>query len=145
MKKHVLEFIRKGLIACGFGPMILALVYLILQRELGVQSLTVNEVCLGIFSLSALAFVAGGMNCIYQLERLPLALASLIHGAVLYLSYMGTYLLNGWLERGTKPVLVFSGIFVFGYLMVWAVIYFATRRKTTRLNRMLKEKQKLAE
>ena len=72
MKKAVLEFIRRGFIACGFGPLVLAIFYLILQRQAAVQTLTVNQVCLGIFSLYALAFIAGGMNVIYQIERLPL-------------------------------------------------------------------------
>ena len=33
MKKFMLEFIRRGFIACGFGPLVLAVVYLILQKE----------------------------------------------------------------------------------------------------------------
>ena len=60
MKKTVLEFVRRGLTACGFGPMILAILYLILQRTAGLETLTVHEVCLGIVSLSVLAFIAGG-------------------------------------------------------------------------------------
>ena len=55
MKKYVLEFIRRGLIACGFGPLVLAVLYLILQKEANLETLTVNQVCLGILSLSALA------------------------------------------------------------------------------------------
>ena len=94
MKKAVLEFIRRGFIACGFGPLVLAIFYLILQRQAAVQTLTVNQVCLGIFSLYALAFIAGGMNVIYQIERLPLMVAILIHGGVLYVSYLATYLIN---------------------------------------------------
>ena len=70
-----------------------------------------------------------------------LAVAILIHGGVLYGAYLGTYLLNGWLAWGTTPILVFSGIFIFGYLAVWAVIYGITRRNTARLNAMLKQKQ----
>ena len=141
MKKNVLEFIRRGLIACGFGPMVLVVFYLILQHQGVVQTLTVNEVCLGIVSLSVLAFIAGGMNMIYQIEKLPLMMAILIHGCVLYISYLGTYLMNGWLERGATPILVFSGIFVFGYLMVWLVIYSITKKRTNRLNEILKQKQ----
>ena len=64
MKKIVLEFIRRGLIACGFGPVVLAMLYLILQHLGEIETLTVNQVCLGIFSLSALAFIAGGMNVV---------------------------------------------------------------------------------
>ena len=139
MKKNVLEFVRRGLTACGFGPIILAILYLILEHQGAVETLTVRQVCLGIFSLSALAFVAGGMNIIYQIERLPLMVAILIHGSVLYISYLITYLLNNWLEWGVTPILVFSGIFVFGYFMVWAIIYFITRRNTEKLNQLLME------
>lgn len=141
MKKTISEFVRRGLLACGFGPMVLAILYLILQRQAMLETLTVHEVCLGIFSLSALAFMAGGMNTLYQIERLPLMAAIFIHGTVLYLSYLATYLLNGWLMRGFKPILVFSAIFLLVYLLIWAIIYSLTKQKTEALNRILREKQ----
>ena len=133
------------MIACGIGPLVLAVCYLILQGQAGLEVLSVDRVCLGIFSLAALAFIAGGMNAIYQIERLPLMLAILIHGSVLYVSYLGTYLLNGWLESGITPFLVFTVIFVVGYLAIWAVIYSVIRRNTARLNEKLKQNQRIAE
>ena len=141
MKKFILDFLHRGLTACGLGPIILAVLYLILQRSTAVTSLTINEVCIGIVSLTALAFIAGGMNVVYQIEQLPLMWAILIHGCVLYFSYLGTYLVNDWLEWGKAPILVFTGIFVLGYLAVWAVIYSLTRRNTERINMALREKQ----
>lgn len=145
MKKYILEFMRRGLASCGLGPIVLAVLYMILQNQASVQTLTVNQVCLGIFSLSTLAFIAGGMNVIYQIERLPLMSAILIHGCALYISYLGTYLLNDWLEWGVTPILVFSGIFVLGYLAIWAFIYPLTKKRTERLNEILKQKQQSEE
>ncbi len=145
MKTNIFEFFRRGLIASGFGPIVLVILYLILQHQYGVQTLTVNEVCLGVISLTALAFIAGGMNVIYQIERLPLMLAILIHGCVLYISYLITYLINGWLAVGVTPILVFSVIFVLGYLAVWAVIYSIIKRRTERLNKVLFENRRFAE
>ena len=142
MKKTVSGFVRRGLVACGFGPMVLAVFYLVLQGRGVIEMLTVEEVCTGIFSLSALAFIAGGMNVVYQMERLPVMVAILIHGGVLYVSYLITYLVNGWLEEGTIPLLVFTVIFVVGYLAIWAIIYFVTRRRTAKLNEMLNKKRK---
>ena len=141
MKKYASEFIRRGLVACGFGPLVLAVLYLILQREANLEMLSVNQVCLGIVSLSALAFAAGGMNVLYQIERIPLMLAILIHGSVLYASYLLTYLVNGWLDQGAVPILAFSGIFVVGYLGIWAIIYIVTRKNATKLNEKLQQKQ----
>lgn len=140
MRKNVLEFIRRGFLAAGFGPIVLAILYLILQHQGAVETLTVKQVCLGIFSLSALAFIAGGMNVIYQIESLPLMVAILIHGGILYISYLGTYLLNGWLEWGITPVLVFSAVFILSYLVIWAIIYSTIKKRTERLNEILKKK-----
>lgn len=140
MKQFLAEFFRRGLTACGFGPMVLAIIYLILQQQGIIETLTVNEVCLGILSISALALIAGGMNAVYQIERIPLMAAILIHGCALYITYLVTYLLNGWLEQGITPLLVFSGIFILGYLSVWALIYVITKRKTDRLNKLLQQK-----
>ena len=145
MKKFVLDFFRRGLMACGFGPMVLVILYLILQRQCDVTTLTVNEVCIGIISLTALAFIAGGLNSLYQIERLPLMIAVLIHGCVLYSSYLITYLINDWLAWGAIPILVFSGIFVVGYFVIWAIIYTIIKRNTERLNELLTQKQQAAE
>ena len=143
MRNNVKEFIRKGLVACGFGPLVLAAVYWFIRNQVGITTLTINEVCLGIVSISALAFIAGGMNVIYRVERLPLMVAILIHGVVLYVSYLLTYLVNGWLEWGTIPILVFSGIFCAGYLAIWIVIYSVTKRRTQQINAVLIKRQQL--
>ena len=143
MKKFALEFLRRGLVACGFGPIVLAVLYLVLKQH-GVETLTVDEVCLGIFSLTALAFIAGGMNAVYQMERLPLMLAILIHGGVLYAGYLAVFLLNGWLQQGLAPLLVFTAVFVIGYLVIWVIIYSVTKQKTAMLNQMLKKQQESA-
>ena len=117
--------------------MVLAVLYGVLHRQGALDTLTVDQVCRGIFSLSALAFVAGGLNVLYQIERLPLMAAITIHGSVLYVSYMVTYLLNGWLMHQLVPILVFTGIFLAGYALVWGIIYFVEKAKAEKINLML--------
>ena len=142
MKKFVSNFLLRGLVACGFGPIVLAVVYLVLHQQGVVQTMAVTEVCMGIFSLFALAFVVGGMNAIYQIERIPVMLAILIHGVVLYVSYLIVYLVNDWLKWGFTPIVVFSVIFVVGYLMIWAIIYSVNKKNAERINKQLKQRQK---
>ena len=141
MKHTVLDFLRRGMTACGIGPLVLAGLYIIFQESCGIETLTVHEVCMGIVSLSALAFIAGGMNVVYQIERLPLMAAIAIHGIVLYISYLLTYLVNGWLEWSRLPVLVFTAIFIAGFLLIWAGIFTVMWHRTKRINAILKEKQ----
>ena len=141
MKRIITEFLRRGFVSVGIGPLILAVLYMVLQGQGLLQTLTVNQVCVGIFSLSALAFVAGGMNVIYQSEHLPLMVAVLIHGFVLYISYLVTYLINDWIEKDFTPIFVFTGIFIGGYIIIWLIIYSVTKYNTDRLNKILQKKQ----
>ena len=71
--------------------------------------------------------------------------AILIHGSVLYISYLATYLINGWLEEGKTPILVFTGIFILGYLVIWAIIYSIVKKNTEKVNEVLKKKQQIVE
>jgi cytochrome c oxidase assembly factor CtaG len=110
-----------------------------------VDTLTVEQVCTEILSITGLAFLAGGLNAVYQIEKLPLMVAMLIHGGVLYAAYLVTYLINSWLELGIIPILVFTCIFVAGYFLIWAVIHAIVKRNTARVNAMLKQKQQKTE
>lgn len=141
MKHIVKDFLMRGMVAAGFGPLALVVFYLITAHHAGLETISVSQVCTGILSLTAMAFIAGGMNVIYQIERLPLMAAITVHGAVLYISYLATYLVNGWLEQGRGPILVFTVIFIAGYLAIWAVIYCITKRRTKRINEILKQNQ----
>lgn len=140
MKKSIIEFLRRGAVSCGIGPIVLAIVYLILYKNGVIYTLSVNDVCIGIFSLFFLAFVAGGMNFIYQIERLPLMIAISIHGIVLYFSYLATYLINDWIALGKTPILIFTAIFIIGFLAIWAIIYIVIKKKTERINKLLNNK-----
>ena len=143
MKHYFLEFLRRGLLACGLGPLVLAIIYLILEAQTDLSYLTVGEVCRGIFSLTALAFLAGGMNVVYQIERLPLMAAILLHGGVLYVGYLAVYLLNGWLAGGIMPILVFTGIFAVGYVVIWILVCCITQKHTASINAKLEQKRQI--
>ena len=145
MKKLASEFFLRGLIAGGFGPIVLAVVYLILNRAVGVETLSVGQLFVGILSLYALAFIVGGLNVLYRIERLPLTFAILIHGGVLYVCYLITYLLNGWIENGVMPIIVFSLIFIIGFVSIWAVIFLVTKVNTKKVTEALKQKRQRGE
>ena len=141
MKKFIKDFLLKGLIAAAGGPLVLAIIYGILGAIGAVTTLTPSEVCTGILSVILLAFVVGGMNAIYQVEKLPLASAILIHGTSLYITYILIYLLNDWIKKQLTPILVFSGIFIVGYALIWLIIYMVNKSKIQRINDMLHKDQ----
>lgn len=140
MKKFWKEFFLRGLICAAGGPVVLAVIYGILGATGAAESLSPKEVCFGILSITLLAFIAAGMTAIYQMEQLPLPSMILLHGGVLYIAYILTYLINGWLQSQLQAILIFTGIFIAGYALIWLIIYLIERRKAEKLNKLLKDK-----
>lgn len=135
MKKHMKGFCLRGMMFAWSGPVILAIVWMCLQRAGVVDGLTVNEVVLGILSTTVLAFIAAGVSIVYQIENLPKAFAGLLQAAVLYIDYLGFYLLNGWLPL--NRIWFFTVIFVVGFAVIWFSIYIPIRIKVDKMNKMI--------
>ena len=140
MRRFLTEFLKRGLIASAGGPVILAIIYGILGKTGVITSLSPHEVCIGILTITLMAFIAAGITAIYQTERLPLISAILIHGGILYFDYLVMYLLNNWIQRNLTAIGIFTVIFIIAFALIWVVIYLVIRTKTDQLNRGLKEK-----
>lgn len=138
MKKFWKEFFLRGLLCAGGGPLVLAIIYGILGATGTVESFSPKEVCIGILTIMLLAFIAAGMTAIYQMEQLPLPTMILFHGGALFIAYILTYLINGWLRNSLIPIAIFTAAFVSGYAVIWLIIYYITKAKTNVLNNQLK-------
>ena len=136
MKKYALEFLKRGSVAAAGGPVVLAIVYGILGATGAASTLPPQEVCLGILSITLMAFIAGGITMIYTVEALPLISTILLHGGVLYVDYLIMYLVNRWIPRG--GIGLFTAIFFAGFALIWVIVYLCIRNKTERLNHKLK-------
>ncbi len=139
MKKFLKEFLLRGLLCASGGPIVLAIIYGILGATGQVQALSPREVCLGILTIALMAFIVAGMTAIYQMEQLPLPIMILLHGGALYVVYILTYLINGWMQDSPVSILVFTGIFIAGYALIWLIIYLLEKAKAEKLNKLLKE------
>lgn len=141
MKKYVLEFVKRGLMAAAGGPVILAIVYYILGSTGTVTALAPGEVCMGILSVTLMAFIIAGISMIYTVEHLPLPSAVLIHAGILYLDYLLVYLLNSWIPRNWSAIGIFTAIFAAGFALIWLVIYLCIRANTKRLNQQMQARR----
>ena len=135
MKKHVMAFCKRGLIAAWGGPVIMAIVWLCLKSAGVVETLTADQAVLGIISTTVMAFVAAGISIVYHIETLPKSMAALIQMAVLYIDYMGIYLLNGWLP--VERIGTFTLIFIAAFAVIWLIIYLSIRMKVNRINQKM--------
>ena len=136
MRKNIKDFFKRGLLAAWGGPVILAIVWAVLKSSEVVEMLTVDQVVLGIISTTVMAFIAAGVSVVYQIESLPKAFAGLIQAAVLYIDYLGIYLLNGWIPL--NRVWIFTIIFFAGCIIIWLAIYVPIKLKVNKINRNLR-------
>lgn len=121
----------------GFGPIILGIIYVILQATLENFSLSGAEVCVGIVSTYLLAFIQAGASVFNQIEEWPLAKSLFCHFSLLYLTYVLCYLGNTWIPFEPVVILIFTAIFVSGYFLIWGTVYTIIKITSKRLNRQL--------
>ena len=136
MRENVKEFCKRGLMWGAWGgPVVVAIVWLCLQKAGVITVLTVNEAALGILTTAVMGFVAAGISVVYRIETLPKTFAGLIQCAVLYIDYLGFYLLNGWVA--VDKIWFFTLIFAVGFAVIWLSIYIPIKIKVDKMNRML--------
>ncbi|MBQ5956539.1 MAG: DUF3021 domain-containing protein [Clostridia bacterium] len=139
MKKYVKQFCIRGLMWAWVGPVIMAIVWMALHGAGVITSLTVNQVVLGIFTMTVMAFIAAGISIVYQIETLPKAFAGLIQAAVLYIDYLGFYLINGWIP--VNKIWIFTLIFVGCFTVIWFIIYITVKLKVDKMNKTMGSRQ----
>lgn len=137
MKEFIRNFIKSGLRAAGFGPLILVIFYYIYYVTINFHTISVQDVNKNIVSSLLLAFIAGGINAIFKVERIPLGLATTIDAIVIYLDYLLFYVLNDWIKLQIIPFLVFTVIYIIGYLIIWLCIYHQVKNQVQKLNQKL--------
>lgn len=137
MNKYVKEFLHRGLIFGGFGPIITAIVMLILSHTINDFTLTGNEMFLGVVSTYVLAFVHAGTSVFHQIEHWSLMKALLCQLGTLYAAYVTTYLVNCWIPFNLSVVLIFTVIFVVTYLVIWGIVYLCVKNTSRKLSEKL--------
>lgn len=134
MKAFVKEFLKRGAIFCGLGPLILAIVYIFLANSNVVETVAVSRLIIEIISSLVMAFIAAGISAIYTVEKIQYPVAGLIQGSVLLIDYLGIYLLNGWLPFSWLSIGLFVAIFAVAFLGIYLIIYFSIKNQIKRMN-----------
>ena len=136
-KKHWKEFLLRGALFGGLGCIIVAIVYLIVSFSRVQMAIGGAEFFCVTVSGYVLGFVVAGASVFYQIESWGVAKATLLHLALLYVAYLGSYLLNNWLPRDWLSVGIFTGVFVLGYLVIWAVVVASITVTARKLNKQI--------
>lgn len=140
MKKYVKEFMHRGLIFGGFGPIVIGIIYMVISNFETDFSLSAGEVLLAIVSTYLLAFLQAGATVFNQIEHWPLPKSLFCHFITLYLAYSLCYVLNSWIPFDGKVLLIFSLIFIVTFFAIWFIVYFCVRATSKQFNKKIEEK-----
>ena len=138
MNKYVKEFLHRGLVFGGFGPIILGIIYFILSKTVDNFALSGSEMLIGIVSIYLLAFVQAGATIFNQIEHWPISKSLLCHLLTLYVAYSLCYVANTWIPFEPKVLLIFTVIFMAVYFTVWGIVYFSIKATSKNFNAKLK-------
>lgn len=137
MKRYWKEFLLRGMMFGGFGPVILAVVYYIVNKTGAQTVFSGDEVIRGILSVYLLAFVHAGASVFNQIEEWGISKSIGAHFSVLYLAYSVCYLVNSWIPFDIKVFGFFTLIFITVYFVVWAIVYICVKRSSKLINSKL--------
>lgn len=138
MNRYIKSFLHRGLIFAGFGPIILGIVYAVLQKTVTDFSLNGVQILIAIVSIYLLAFVQAGASVFNQIESFSIPKSLFCHLSVLYLAYTSCYLVNSWIPFDPKFLLIFTAIFLIVYFSVWITVFVAVKITSRKLNAKLK-------
>lgn len=137
MNKYVKEYLIRGLIFGGFGPIIAGIVFWILHLSKVELSLTGSSMFLTILSTYILAFVHAGSSVFNQIEEWSIAKSTGIHFLSLYIVYIVCYLVNSWLPFAWGVIAIFTGIFIVVYFVIWLTVYLILKHTSNNLNKAI--------
>ena len=134
MNKYVKEFLMRGMMFSGFGPIIYAIIIMILSYTLPDFSITAMEVFKAVLSTYLLAFVHAGASVFNQIESWSVLKSLLCHLSTLYVAYTICYLANAWLTYSWAVIGIYTAIFIVGNALIWTIVYCCVRVSAKRLN-----------
>lgn len=137
MNIYVKEFIKRGLMFSGLGPVTAALVIFIISRFEENLQLGASQVLIMVISSYILAFVQAGATVFNQIEHWSVPKSLICHFSSLYAVYVFTYLVNTWIPFNINVIFVFTAIFVITFFVIWTTVFLAVRHLSKKLNKNL--------
>ncbi len=138
MKKYFKQFLHRGLIFGGFGPMVAAIVLVCISGFTEV-ALDARSFAVAVVSTYLLAFVQAGASVFNQIEEWGVAKSLAAHFSCLYAVYIFCYLINDWIPFDMIFIGIFSAVFIAVYAVIWVTVYLIVTATARKLNIKLKK------
>ena len=140
MNKYFKEFLHRGLMFGGFGPIIVGIVFAILGVSIEDFHIDAWQILLAIVSTYVLAFVQAGASVFNGIESWSLAKSLGLHFLTLYVAYSTCYVVNSWIPFEPIVLVIFTVIFAVTYFFVWFLVYSIIKATERGLNKRIGNK-----
>ncbi len=137
MNRYLKEFLQRGLMFSGFGPIVMGIIYLVLSKTVDDFELTAEQAFLAILTTYSIAFIQAGATVFNSIEHWSVSKSLLCHFSLLYVVYSIAYVANSWIPFDINVLIIFSLIFIVVYFVVWLTVYFSVRVASKRMNKKL--------
>lgn len=137
MNKYLKEFLHRGLMFGGFGPIILGIIFLIISKTTSEFGVTATQISIGIVSTYMIAFLQAGASVFNQIDGWSVPKSTFYHFLTIYVAYIGAYLFNSWIPFDPKVILIFTLIFAVVYIIIWLTVVISIKIVSKKLNQKI--------
>ena len=137
MNKYVREFLHRGMMFAGFGPIVFGIIILCISYFGGVTEHSALPIFSGIVTTYIIAFAQAGATVFNQIEHWSVPKSVFCHFGLLYIVYSLAYVANSWIPFKAEVLVVFTVIFVVVFFLVWGIVYLAVRSTGKKFNEKL--------
>jgi hypothetical protein len=138
MNKYVKEFLRRGLMFSGFGPIVFGIIVLCISYFDSVAVHSARNIFMGIVTTYTIAFVQAGVTVFNQIEHWSVPKSLLCHFGTLYVTYSLCYIFNSWIPFKAEVLVTFTVIFAVVFFAVWGIVYLCVRNTSKKINEKLR-------
>ena len=138
MNQYVKSFLHRGLVFGGFGPIVVAIVFMCISFGNDDFCLNALQILLATVSSYLLAFVQAGVTVFNQIEHWSTVKSLLCHFSTLYAAYSVCYVVNSWIPFEPMVLVIFTAVFAVLFFAIWAIVYFSVKATSKKLNSQLK-------
>ena len=139
MNKYFKEFLHRGLMFSGFGPIVFGIIVLCISYFDSVAVHSARNIFMGIVTTYTIAFVQAGVTVFNQIEHWSVPKSMFCHFGLLYVVYSLSYIANSWIPFKAEVIVTFTVIFAVLFFAVWGIVYLCVRKKKKKINEKLSD------
>ena len=137
MNRYLKSFLHRGVVFCGFGPIVVSIVFFFISLSTESFTLSGTEILIAVVSTYILAFVQAGASVFNQIESWPITKSLFFHFLTLFTIYSLCYIVNSWIPFEPLVLLIFALVFIITYFLIWLTVYLIVRATGKDLNKRL--------